>query len=87
MAAVALLRSVASEMARAPPMHHRPLLARGLHAGARSEAGASGYTLPPASNEVCLQPQGSVRYPTYLRFENFDGYFKNKLSKQGFDLC
>ncbi|KAG2662363.1 hypothetical protein PVAP13_1KG524808 [Panicum virgatum] len=51
MAAVALLRSVASKMARAPPMHRRPLLARGLHAGARSEAAASGYALPPASNE------------------------------------
>jgi len=71
MAAVALLRSVASKMARAPPMHRRPLLARGLHAGARSEAAASGYTLPPASNEVCYACTAFN-----LRCEKFDGYFK-----------
>ncbi|CAN6232107.1 unnamed protein product [Urochloa humidicola] len=50
MAAAALLRSVASKMARAPPMHSRPLLARGLHGGARFELGGS-LPQPPNSNE------------------------------------
>ncbi|CAN6295806.1 unnamed protein product [Urochloa humidicola] len=50
MAAAALLRSVASKIARAPQTHHRPLLARGFHGGARS---GNSLPSPPTSNEVC----------------------------------
>ncbi|CAN6295807.1 unnamed protein product [Urochloa humidicola] len=48
MAAAALLRSVASKIARAPQTHHRPLLARGFHGGARS---GNSLPSPPTSNE------------------------------------
>lgn len=50
MAAAALLRSVATKMSRAgaAPMHHRSLVARGLHGGARSG--------PANSNQVQVCP-------------------------------
>ncbi|CAL4947343.1 unnamed protein product [Urochloa decumbens] len=50
MAAVALLRSVASKITRAPPTLNRPLLARGLHGGARLGLRGS-LPQPPTSSE------------------------------------